>query len=682
MMYLLSNNIIQYQCFNLGIRIFFALLFFFMCPLGSMAQSEKAVLLGEKSYENLEVSSDPFLQAEHLFHSGELIAAKAFYHEYLDKNSRGQRRDNALFRLGLIDQKEKSFSTAIRFYKLVLGSHQNNLLTHDVKFNMGVCNYELGNLDTAEELFNAVLRQSPDKKKKWQAMYFLSQLDSRRLSFEEAIGKLRKIYGQVDDKELSQQALMLAEEMIDEKFSEIILSSLIQKYRNGFPVDLLFLKKLSLFREQGDVGRYESVLVEFLSIFPEHAKSEELKNDLEEIRKGNAEQVVVGVVLPLTGKLAATGQKVLQGIQLAFSRLPEESRRMITLNVKDSSNAIGIEKTLRDLARNPKVVGILGPLLSDEIKRAESVADSFRIPIFTPTASSADLVESSSYIFRNALTRKIQAQFLAEYSINTLKLRRFVILHPLEPFGEELKDEFLHAVEAFGGEVVGIASYDRSQNDFKNQILELGGIADDDLDRMTKKQLLDNEGQADFSDPAVLSRPRVDMEHWSEDEIENLKVSLELGYDAMFIPGVYDKVGLIIPQLAFYNIEKIALLGANGWNSPELVKMGGKFLKSVYFVDGFYSDSHQVGVRKFVEIFQKNYGELPSHFSAHAYDAAGIFFKSIVSGADNRLKLRDSLVKVKNYPGVTGKTSMLESGESEKYIFALTVKRKKIVEEN
>jgi branched-chain amino acid transport system substrate-binding protein len=682
MMYLLSKNINPSLYFKPVSRIVPALLLFLIWPLTLMAQSENTVLQGEKNYESLEVSSDPFLQAEHLFHSGELIAAKPYYHEYLDKNTRGQRRHNALFRLGLIDQKEKSFSTAIRFYKLVLSSHPNNLLTHDVKFNMAVCNYELGSLDTAEELFNAVLRQSPDKKKKWQALYFLSQLDGRRLNFEESIGKLKKIYGQVDDKELSQEALRLAEKMIDEKFSEMILSSLIQKYRSGFPVDLLFLKKLSLFREQGDVGRYESVLVEFLSIFPEHAKSDELRNDLEEIRKNNAARVVVGVVLPLTGKLAATGQKVLQGIQLAYSRLPEESRQMIYLNVKDSSGSTGIEKTLSDLARNPKVVGVLGPLLSDEIKRAGSVADSFRIPVFSPTASSADLVESSSYIFRNALTRKIQAQFLAEYSINTLKLRRFVILHPLEPFGEELKDEFLKAVEAFGGEIVGIASYDRSQNDFKNQILELGGIADDDLSRMTKKQLLDNEAQEDFSDPAILSRPRVDMEHWSEDEIENLKVSLELGYDAMFIPGVYDKVGLIIPQLAFYNIEKIALLGANGWNSPEFVKMGGKFLKSVYFVDGFYSDSHQVRVRKFVEIFQKNYGELPSHFSAHAYDAAGIFFKSILSGADNRLKLRDSLVKVKNYPGVTGKTSMLESGESEKYIFALTVKRKKIVEEN
>ena len=650
--------------------------------LKSKAQSENLVLLEEKHYGVSEVSGDLFLQAEHLFYSGEFISAKPYYHEYLDKNKRGQRRHNALFRLGMIDQKEKSFSTALRFYQILLSSNPNTLLTHDVKFNMAVCNYELGKLDAAEELFNAVLKKSPDKKRKWQVFYFLSQLDSRRLNFEEAIGKLKKIYEQVDDKELSQQALLLAGEMIDKKFSEMILSSLIQKYRNGFPVDLLFLKKLSLFREQGDVDRYESVLMDFLSAFPKHSKSEELKNDLEKNKKDDFAKVVVGVVLPLTGKLAATGQKVLQGIQLAYSLLPNKFRQMIYLNVKDSSDAIGLEKNLSHLARNPKSVGVLGPLLSDEIKRASVVADSFRIPIFSPTASSAGLVESSSYVFRNALTRKIQAQFLAEYSINTLQLRRFVILHPLEPFGEELKSEFLKTVEAFGGEIVGIASYDRSQTDFKNQILELGGIADDDLSRITRKQMLVNEEQEDFSDPAVLSRPRVDMEHWSEDGIENLKISLELGYDAMFIPGVYDKVGLIIPQLAFYNIEKISLLGAKGWNSPELIKMGGKFLKSVYFVDGFYSESHQMRVRNFVDLFEKTYEEPPSNFSAQAYDAAGIFFKCITSGADNRLKLRESLIKVKNYPGVTGETSILESGESEKKIFALTVERKKIIEKN
>ena len=108
----------------------------------------------------------------------------------------------------------------------------------------------------------------------------------------------------------------------------------------------------------------------------------------------------------------------------------------------------------------------------------------------------------------------------------------------------------------------------------------------------------------------------------------------------------------------------------------------GKHLGSNYFVDGFYLDSHQAEVKSFVEQFQNNDGEFPSHLSAQAYDAAGIIFKSIISGADNRLKLRDSLIMVNNYPGVTGKTNLLESGDSEKNIFALTVKKKKIVEGN
>ncbi len=665
-----------------GVVIFILLINLIVTPR-TWAESDNYDTTQEKKYENSkEVYGDPFMQAEHLYHSGQFLKAKPFYHEYLEKNQKGLRKHNALFRLGLIDQSAKSFSTALRFYKIILNSHPNTALTYDIKFNMAVCNYELGNIDASEQLFKGVIRQSPEKKKKWRALYYLSKLDERRLSFEDAIQKLKKVYTQGDDKEMSMRALKLAEIMINEKLDEMALISLIQKYRNGFPVDLLLLKKLSVYRERGEIERYKATLKEFLYVFPKHAKAENLRKDLESISKGSETRVEVGVVLPLTGKLAATGQKVLQGIQLAYSQLPESSRKMIFINVKDSSGTNDIADIISSLGRNPKTVAVIGPLLTEEVKRSGEAASKFKIPIFSPTASSAGLVEENPYIFRNALTRKIQARFLAEYSINTLKLKRFVILYPREPFGEELKEEFLTAVEGFGGEVVGISSYDRSQTDFKKQILELGGIADDDLDSITRKQMLDSEKEMDFSDSTVLSRPKVDMEHWSEDEIENLKVSLELGYDAIFIPGVYDKVGLIIPQLAFYNIENIALLGTNGWNSPELIKMGGKFLKSIYFVDGFYSDSRQMKVKEFVKQFQNNYGELPSQLSGQAFDAAGIIFESIVSGANNRLRLRDSLIKVKNYPGVTGKTNIMASGDSEKRIFALTVKKKKIVEEN
>ncbi len=666
------------------VTIIFIFIYYLIYPFQSDAQLAHSDFSNQKQYKTLGKGAygKSFMEAENLFHSGKFMAAKPFYHTYLEKFIKGKRRSKAFFRLGLIDQNAKSFSTALGFYQMLLNEDPKILLINDIKFNMAVCNFEIGKFDAAEKLFISVIRKSLDKKKKWKSLYFLARLDGMRFGIDKAISKLKKVYAQADDREMSKQAFKLTTEMIDGEIGERVLSSLLQKYGKGFPADLLLLKKLSLHREKRDIQEYKSVLEKFLYEFPEHKEAETLKRELKIIQTDNGSQINVGVVLPLTGKLAATGQKVLQGIQLAYNRLPEASRDEIFLNVKNSSGSIGIEEILKNLARNPKTVGVLGPLLSDEIKQSADVADLFKLPVFSPTASSAGLVETSPYIFRNALTRKIQARFLAEYSINTLKLRRFVVLYPMEAFGEELKDEFLKAVESFGGEVVGVSSYDRSQNDFKNQILALGGLADDDLEQITRKQILENKEPKDFSDPTILSRPRVDMEHRFNDKIENLKVSLELGYDAMFIPGVYDKVGLIIPQLAFYNVDRITLLGANGWNSPDLIKMVGKYLKSNYFVDGFYLDSHQAGVKSFVEQFQNNYGESPSHLSAQAYDAAGIIFKSIISGADNRLKLRDSLIMVNNFPGVTGKTNLLESGDSEKNIFALTVRKKKIVEEN
>tara|TARA_B100000686_G_C16445896_1_gene789451 strand:- start:489 stop:821 length:333 start_codon:yes stop_codon:yes gene_type:complete len=110
--------------------------------------------------------------------------------------------------------------------------------------------------------------------------------------------------------------------------------------------------------------------------------------------------------------------------------------------------------------------------------------------------------------------------------------------------------------------------------------------------------------------------------------------------------------------------------------------MGGKYLKTVYFVDGYFPGSSQSEVKNFVEGFKANFREEPIYLSAQAFDAANIFIQSILEGASNRIKMKESLNTIKDFPGVTGKTTFLPSGESEKNIFALTVKRKKIVQEN
>ncbi len=641
------------------------------------------VVSGENNLEQNKpaLPDDPFLQAEYLFHSGDFIGAKPLFHDYLSHNPSGKRSYLALFRLGWIDQSNLSFSTAVRFYQIFLQKFPGSILANSARFNMAICHYELADYDRAEALFQKVLRSSPDKKRKWEVMVRLAQIDGSRMNYEKAFSKLKKVFGQIENKEVRKRAVEVTANLINEKLGIAQVSALIQKFGNGFPVDLLILRKISSFRATGDIANYLASIEKFIETFPKHSRKVEVQNWLNSIKENTGAKIKIGVVLPLTGKLALTGQRVLQGIQLAVNQLPFQFREKLGLEVRDSGER-PIKGIITELAGLPNVVGIIGPLLSDEVKIAGEVARQYQIPIFSPTASTQGLVDMNPYTFRNALTREIQAKFLAEYSINTLHLRRFAVLHPFEPFGLELKDIFINEVEALGGEVVTVSGYERSQNDFKNQILQLGGVEDDELIKIAREILLNNGQMKDFSDTSLLSRPIVDMGHWSENNVEKLKVSLELSYDAIFIPGVYDKVGLIIPQLAFYNVTNVTLLGANGWNSPELVKMGGKHLETDYFVDGYYPDSHQSEVRQFVQEFKTNFGEEPVYLSAQAFDAANIFIKIIRAGADNRIKMWENLKIVKNFPGVTGKTTLLPSGDSEKNIFALTIKRKKIVQEN
>jgi branched-chain amino acid transport system substrate-binding protein len=637
---------------------------------GNIAQAKPAFL------------EDPFLQAEYLFHSGDFLAAKPLYHNYLTENPSGKRIYQALFRLGSIDESIKSYSTAARFYQILLQSFPRSLLEDSVRFSLAVCHYKLADYNNAESNFKMALRISSDKKIKWKIMLYLAQIDGERMNYEKAFTKLKQVYDQIENKEIRKQAVVVTEKLINKKLGGNQVSALIQKLGNGFPVDLLLLRKISSYRATGDILNYMASMKKFISFFPNHSRKAEVESRLNQVEADTGTKVKIGVVLPLTGKLALTGQKVLQGIQLAVNQLPFQAREKLALEVRDSGHQLAIKEIIAELSGLPNVVGIIGPLLSDEVAIAGKVARDYLIPIFSPTASTHGLVDENSFMFRNALTREIQAKFLAEYAVNTLQLKRFAVLHPYEPFGLELKDTFIKEVESFGGEVVAVAGYDRIQNDFKKQILELGGVEDDELEKIGRELVLSEDVVPDFSSPSTFSRPLIDMGHWTGGDVEKLKVSLELSYDAIFIPGVYDKVGLIIPQLAFYNVNTVTLLGTNGWNSPELVTMGGKYLTNVFFVDGYYPSSLQVEVQKFVRDFKANFGEEPTYLSAQSFDAANIVINNILAGSDNRIKMKESLKAVKNFPGVTGSTTLLSSGDSEKNIFALTVKRKKIVQQN
>jgi ABC-type branched-subunit amino acid transport system substrate-binding protein len=155
-----------------------------------------------------------------------------------------------------------------------------------------------------------------------------------------------------------------------------------------------------------------------------------------------------------------------------------------------------------------------------------------------------------------------------------------------------------------------------------------------------------------------------------------------LSYDAIFLPGFFDKVGLIVPQLVFYNINSPTLLGTGGWNSPELTKLTGKYMQKGYFVDGFYSQSKRSDVTKFIKEYKNTFSENPTTLSAQSYDVAKMYIQSIRSGAKSRIQVKDALLKIRNFMGASGETAILPTGEVDKKLFTMKIIKNKILEAN
>ena len=131
---------------------------------------------------------------------------------------------------------------------------------------------------------------------------------------------------------------------------------------------------------------------------------------------------------------------------------------------------------------------------------------------------------------------------------------------------------------------------------------------------------------------------------------------------------------LIAPQIPFYNMKRIQLLGAHGWNNPSLIRYGEHYIERAVFVDGFHPESEEPRVADFVARFRQN----PGIFAALGYDTASILFEGLAQGASTRSLMREFISRLKGFDGVMGLIDMGPDGDAQRQLFVLTVRRKVI----
>jgi branched-chain amino acid transport system substrate-binding protein len=387
---------------------------------------------------------------------------------------------------------------------------------------------------------------------------------------------------------------------------------------------------------------------------------------------------VIGCLLPLSGQYKEFGQRALKGIELAVHQFGSSGGMRFKMIVKDSGSEAGSTAKGVQALYDEKASCIIGPLVEPIL--AVTKAQELKIPIIA-LSQKEGIPETGDYVFRNFITPEMQVSALVSYAVNELGAQRFAVLYPREKYGTTFMNLFWGAVVKHERQMVGAEPYDPGQTDFAEPLKKLAGLFRY-ASKSTGTAGTSPEGKATETNPGRTYSGVTDdgdPERIQYDENGNAFVFKKT--DVLFIPDSPKLAGLIIPQLAYHDVDNVIIMGSNLWHSDEFIKMTGAYAQGAVITDGFFDQSTSLPVREFVDAFEGIYGSKPGFFEAVAYDTAMMLFKVLSNpGIRTRGDIRDGLLKMPHFNGVTGKTAFKDNGDAEKELFLLELRNDKFIE--
>lgn len=333
---------------------------------------------------------------------------------------------------------------------------------------------------------------------------------------------------------------------------------------------------------------------------------------------GGAKLVRIGLIVPLTGDIAAMGQGMRNGATLAVEHA----------NARDDVKAKGIKFELvpvddradpkeavngaNKLISDPKIAGVAGHLNSGCSIPSSKVYARKNMIMISPASTNPKLtLQGYKNVFRVCTTDNVQGSYAAEYLLKTRGFKRVAVMHDKTPYGQGLAEEFRNHFEKIGGTA-----------------LTFEGI---------------NFGDKDFN--AVLTK------------IKSLKP------DAIYFGGMYSEGGLITKQAKGLGMN-IPLVGGDGIFSPEYFKIGGKSADGDIATMIGAPPEKIASAKTFVADYKKRFPGVDFQpYDAYTYDATGIIIDAVMHVGTDRAAIVDYVAKIK-YNGVIGETQFDKNGDT------------------
>jgi ABC-type branched-subunit amino acid transport system substrate-binding protein/outer membrane protein assembly factor BamD (BamD/ComL family) len=591
-----------------------------------------------------------FSKAEKLFQKKEYDNALELYNEYISNFPKGYLTAEALMKIGLIQTALGKNEDARKIYEQIVDRYPDSFFALTAKVEILTTLSNEGKYEQVIRRAGVILKTTNSKAHLLRTHILLGDSYLATGFAVDAIDSYLSAYKKATEEEKENLYPKIERAAKDADPKSIV--RLLTPMGTELPADDLIYR---LGVKKYEWKKYEdavSLLSDFVEKFPKHPHVVPAKNLIQEINeKFTFNHNTLGCLLPLTGPYETYGHKILNCIELArFQFNAIHNRPPIRLIIKDTeSDPEKAALAVQELSQE-RVGAIIGPVAAHEA--AAAAAQEKRIPIII-LSQKENITTIGDYVFRNFITPKMQVESLVSYAMGVLGLSRFAVLYPDEKYGKTFAELFQDEVDAYGGEIVKVETYDPDQTDFAAPIKKLAE-----------------------SDVEFIEHPDEKM---VAPEFEPIKPVID--FDAIFIPDGPKTSGLIVPQLAFYDVVGIQLLGTNLWHSHRLIQMAQQFVQGAVMVDGFFAESRSKKVQDFVNIFEETFDDKPGFIEAVAYDTAMILF-DLVSRNDiqSRSQIKDEIMNLRNFKGLTGETSFDPTGNAQKKLYILQIEKDHFIE--
>ena len=343
-----------------------------------------------------------------------------------------------------------------------------------------------------------------------------------------------------------------------------------------------------------------------------------------------AKEVKVGVVLPLTGPIAAFGQTSKGGLDIAYEQNNKlkngDTVKLVVLD--DRGDKVEAATAVKRLLDKDKVTVILGEVASSNSMAMAPVAEKAKTPMITHASTNPRVTKGKKYVTRACFIDPFQGAVMAKYALDNGMKNAVVVTDAKQDYSVGLSKAFKKAYTAAGGKIAKTVLINSGDKDFNAQVATIKA-----------------------ANPAIIA-----------------------------FTGYYPEAALMVKQARAMGVNA-PFIGADGVGFPELVKIGGKDAEGFMYTDHFNeAAASSAEAKAYVDAFHKKYNKPADSMGALAADAYGMILsamnKCIDAGktSDDKECINTNLRGTKGFKGITGVININANGDAVKSAVVNAVK--------